>query len=94
MAQKTQELRNSLLPSLLFFAQMNSEDLAYQEYRLSKETFQEREDWVSIGVINSQQRDLLFLSGFKSRPKYYFFDLLFFAIENIHRETFILNWKE
>jgi hypothetical protein len=42
--QKIQELRNSLLPSLLFFAQMNSEDLAYQEYRLSKETFSEKED--------------------------------------------------
>lgn len=44
VVQKTQQIRNSLLPSLLFFAQMNKKDLAYQEYRLSKETFQEKED--------------------------------------------------
>jgi len=35
-----------------------------------------------VGAIDSQQRDLLFLSGFKSMPKYYFFDLLIFAVEN------------
>ncbi|CAG8835589.1 4490_t:CDS:2, partial [Gigaspora margarita] len=44
VAQENQELRNSLLPSLLYFAQMNNEDLASQEYRLSKETFHEKED--------------------------------------------------
>ena len=42
--KKTQEIRNSLLPSLIFFAQTNPEDLAYQEYRLSKENFSEKED--------------------------------------------------
>jgi len=93
-AKKTQEIKNSLLPSLLFFAQMNGEDLAYQEYRLSKETFREREDWVSIGAIDSQQRDLLFLLGFKSMPKYYFFDLLFFVVENFHQGQFNFDWTQ
>jgi divalent metal cation (Fe/Co/Zn/Cd) transporter len=36
-----------------------------------------------VGAIDSQQRDLLFLSGFKSMPKYYFFDLLIFVVENL-----------
>lgn len=91
--EKSQELRNSLLPSLLFFAQMNKEDLAYQEYYLDKKTFGEKEDWVSIGAINSRQRDLLYLSGFKLMPQYYFFDLLIFAVENIHQDKFIFDWE-
>ncbi|CAG8778852.1 8290_t:CDS:2, partial [Racocetra persica] len=53
--QENQELRSSLLPSLLYFAQMNGEDLANQEYRLSKTTFREKEDWVSMGAINNSR---------------------------------------
>ncbi|CAG8844738.1 30512_t:CDS:2, partial [Gigaspora margarita] len=56
VAQENQELRNSLLPSLLYFAQMNSESLSSQEYRLSKETFHEKADWVSAGAITNNSK--------------------------------------
>ncbi|CAI2183034.1 2347_t:CDS:10 [Funneliformis geosporum] len=36
VAQQTQKIRNSLLPSLLYFAQLNPTDLAYQEYRFKQ----------------------------------------------------------
>ena len=75
----------------LYFAQLNPTNLAYQEYHLSKETFNEKEDWVSVGAIDSQHRNLLFLSGFKQVPRYYFFDLLIFAFENFN---FLENSKE
>jgi len=36
-----------------------------------------------VGAITSQQRDFLFAWGFKLTPRYYFFDLLLFAMENL-----------
>jgi len=42
--QELEAVRNSLLPSLIKFAQQNLDNLSLYQYRLTKETFQERDD--------------------------------------------------
>jgi len=43
-SKELEAVRNSLLPSLIEFAQQNLDNLSSYQYRLSKETFQEKED--------------------------------------------------
>lgn len=82
-SKELEEVQNSLLPNLIKFAQQNLNNLSSYQYRLTKETFQEKDDWVSIGAIICQQRDFLFAWGFKLTPRYYFFDLLLFVVEKL-----------
>ncbi|WP_147410651.1 hypothetical protein [endosymbiont GvMRE of Glomus versiforme] len=104
--QRNQQIRASLLPSLLNFAQNNPESAAKLELPIYRERITYHEDqrgimlgienqeetWTSWQAIDQNHATLLAVNGFKSLKKYSFFDLLTFAWGNINpeRET---NWE-
>lgn len=49
------------------------------------------DNWVKLKVFKEWQKDILLTLGFKTIPKYNFFELLIFAIKNLETEPIADN---
>jgi outer membrane murein-binding lipoprotein Lpp len=87
--EKLKESKLSILRSLMSFAekQLNYD---YFEQHGNLDYNLTLEQWVNQGVLTNWQTDILLTCGFKTVPKYNFFELLIFAVEKFANQ----NWNE
>ncbi|WNE40635.1 MAG: Major outer membrane lipoprotein Lpp [Mycoplasmataceae bacterium] len=76
-SEEIKERKLSIITSLLEFAEDN-QPLANFNYTL--------EEWVVNETLKSYQTDIFSTFGLKTLPKYYFFELLKFAVEAINKQ--------
>jgi hypothetical protein len=85
--EKLQENKLSILESLMEFANEREENRSLNlNFTL--------DNWVKMGVFREWQKDILLTLGFKTVPKYNYFELLIFAIKNFETEPLLENPEE
>jgi hypothetical protein len=83
-AEKLKEDKLSILNSLMNWGKWTMEDDYLYDFNYSLN------DWVKEEVITEWQRDILLVLGFKTIPKYNFFELLIFCVEKFAQQ----DWSE
>jgi hypothetical protein len=78
----------SIIKSLMQFAKLK--ELTNQTLNVNYSL----KDWQKLEVLSAWQTDILLTLGFKTIPKYNFFELLVFAIQNFETEPSLENPEE
>lgn len=87
--EQIKENKLSILESLMSFAEKQLTHEFFEphgnlDYNLTLD------QWVNQGILTNWQTDILLTCGFKTVPKYHFFELLIFCVEKFANQ----NWTE
>jgi hypothetical protein len=92
--EKLKEAKLSIISNLMSFAEERFANTSLEFGSIFREKLKDFNysltDWVEKGILTNWQTDILLTCGFKTVPKYNFFELLIFAVEKFANQ----NWTE